>query len=177
VPAAGSTRPSPSPAAALPTGDVHDFDFLAGAWTVQNHRLEARGVGSTEWEAFPAVSCATIHLGGVVNMDELTFPTKGWAGVTLRTFHTEHHQWSLYWVNSRLGALFPPVVGGFTGNVGEFFGDDEDNGHPVRVRFRWTKLDPDHAHWEQAFSSDGRSWETNWTNDFTRAAPSICARR
>jgi hypothetical protein len=28
--------------------------------------------------------------------------------------------------------------------------------------------DRDHARWEQAFSFDNQSWETNWTTDFTR---------
>src|SRR5262245_32320026 len=81
--------PAPAAASDLPvrTGDVHDFDFLAGAWTVTNRRLKARGVGSTDWEEFPAAICATIYLGGVANVDEILFPTKGWSGVTLRTFH------------------------------------------------------------------------------------------
>jgi hypothetical protein len=39
---------------------------------------------------------------------------------------------------------------------------------PVRVRFTWTRVDADHARWEQAFSVDGDAWETNWTMDFHR---------
>src|SRR5262249_45369843 len=64
------------------TGDVHDFDFLAGAWTLQNRRLKRRLVGSSDWEEFPAVDCAVLYLSGVVNVDELHFQTKGWSGVT-----------------------------------------------------------------------------------------------
>ncbi|MCE9576880.1 MAG: hypothetical protein K8W52_27285 [Deltaproteobacteria bacterium] len=92
----------------IPTGDVHDFDFLAGSWNVLNRRLTECGVGCTTW-------------------------------------------------------------GEFVGDHGEFYGDDEDGGRPVRVRFRWSRLGPDRAHWEQAFSPDGEAWETNWTMDFTRA--------
>ena len=29
--------------------------------------------------------------------------------------------------------------------------------------------DHDHARWEQAFSYDDRTWETNWVADFERA--------
>jgi len=37
------------------------------------------------------------------------------------------------------------------------------------------KKGPDHAHWEQAFSLDGKTWEVNWMNDLTRAnASTIC---
>jgi len=39
------------------------------------------------------------------------------------------------------------------------------------VRFTWNKIDQNHARWEQAFSYDDRTWETNWTADFERADP------
>ena len=154
------------------TGDVHDFDFLAGAWTLQNRRLVRRLVGSTQWEEFPAVDCAGIYLGGLVNVDEIHFTTKGWAGVTFRNYEIEKRQWSIYWVSSRSGKMFPPVVGGFVGDRGEFYGEDEDEGRPVKVRFLWIKQGPDHAHWEQAFSLDGKAWEVNWVNELSRADPS-----
>ncbi|HEX3480306.1 MAG TPA: hypothetical protein VHT91_35050 [Kofleriaceae bacterium] len=39
----------------------------------------------------------------------------------------------------------------------------------------WIKHGSDHAHWEQAFSLDGETWEVNWMNDLTRADPAkIC---
>jgi hypothetical protein len=155
------------------TSTKHDFDFIAGTWTVQNRRLKARGVGSTDWDEFPATVRGTIHLGGIANVDEIHFPTKGWSGLTLRTFDIEKRQWSIYWVNSRDGVILPPVVGGFDGDRGEFYGEDQDDGRHVEVRYVWTKLGPDRAHWEQAFSFDGVTWEVNWMNDFVRvgAAP------
>jgi hypothetical protein len=151
------------------TGSVNDFDYFAGAWQTRQHRLKARGAGSTEWEDFPAVLCMNPYLGGMVTVDELYFPTKGWAGLTVRTFDVERRQWSIYWVSSSTGRMDVPVVGGFDGDHGEFYGEDQDEGRPVKVRYSWTKLDRDHARWEQAFSYDDRSWETNWTADFTRA--------
>ncbi|HXN40616.1 MAG TPA: hypothetical protein VN918_02420 [Myxococcaceae bacterium] len=48
--------------------------------------------------------------------------------------------------------------------------DLEDEGRPVKVRFIWTKLGPNKALWEQAFSPDGRAWETNWVMDLTRSS-------
>jgi hypothetical protein len=175
-------RPSTTPpaAAALPdppgytlarTGGPDDFAYFAGGWTTAQRRLKARGVGSDEWEEFPATLCMTPYLEGHATVDELVFPTKGWAGLTLRTFDLEKRQWSIYWVSSTTGTLGTPVVGGFDGDRGEFYGEDEDGGRPVKVRYAWTKLDHDHARWEQAFSYDGRTWEINWTADFTRADP------
>ena len=67
------------------------------------------------------------------------------------------------------------MLGGFSGARGEFYGTDRDGGRPVTVRYAWTKLDRDHARWEQAFSYDGRAWEVNWIADFVRAdATSLC---
>src|SRR5262245_42759697 len=177
-PARTTTPPAPAASAAAavpvdpttPTGDVHDFDFIAGAWTTRQHRLKQRGVGSTQWDEFPATLCATSHLGGMVNVDELVMPTKGWSGLTVRTFDLQTRRWSIYWVSSRNGRLDPGRGGGFTGAPGEFHGVDTDDGRPVKVRYVWTRIDPDHAHWEQAFSYDnGAAWEVNWTADFTRA--------
>jgi hypothetical protein len=151
------------------TGNVHDFDYFAGGWTTHQRRLKVRGIGSTQWEEFPANLCMTLYLGGMATVDELYLPTKNSAGLTLRTFDLEKHQWSIYWVGSSSGRMEAPVVGGFDGAHGEFYGEDSDNGRPVRVRYMWDKLDANHARWEQAFSYDGRSWETNWTADFSRS--------
>lgn len=122
-------------------------------------------------EIFPATLCMREYLGGKATVDELYFPTKGWAGLTLRTCRPASHTWSIYWVSDTDGKLGPPVVGGFHGNRGEFYGEDHDQGRPVKVRFIWIKLDHDHSRREQAFSYDDRTWETNWIADFVGADP------
>lgn len=159
------------------TGDIHDFDYFVGGWTTRQRRLKARNVGSNDWEEFPGNLCMSLYLDGMATVDELYFPTKRTAGLTLRTFDPRRRQWSIYWVSGITGKLDPvPVVGGFEGDRGEFYSEDRDNGHPIKVRYSWKKVDPDHARWEQAFSYDDRKWETNWTADFTRAdSASVCA--
>jgi hypothetical protein len=158
------------------TGSVHDFDYFVGGWITKQRRLKVRGVGSADWEEFPAIQCLTLYLDGGATVDELYMPTKKRAGLTVRAFDVDKHQWSIYWVSSATGQLDPvPVVGGFDGNRGEFYADDQENGRPIRVRYLWTKLDQDHARWEQAFSYDSHTWETNWIGEFTRAdASKIC---
>ncbi len=158
------------------TGDVHDFDFFVGGWVTKQRRLKARAVGSSAWEEFPATLCMALYLDGLATVDEMYMPTKGRAGLTLRTFDVKKKQWSIYWVSSVDGTLgVPGVVGGFQGNHGEFYGDDDDDGKPIKVRYIWTKIDHDHARWEQAFSYDNRTWETNWIGDFVRADPAkVC---
>jgi hypothetical protein len=165
-----STIPARRSVRAPTTGTMHDFDYFVGGWTTTQHRLVARGVGSHEWEEFPATLCMTPYLDGLANVGELVMPTKGSAGLTLRTFDAAKRQWSIYWVGSKTGTLGTPVIGAFDGPRGEFYGEDDDGGRPVQVRYAWTKIDRDHANWEQAFSYDeGVSWEVNWTADFVRA--------
>lgn len=150
------------------TGDPHDFDFLEGEWDVVNRRLAVRGAGSGDWEEFPATSVCRRHLGGLANVEEIVFPGKAWSGMTVRTFDVEKRQWSIRWISSLTGRLYPPVVGGFEAGRGELYGDDEDGGRPVKVRFVWLPLGTDAARWEQAFSFDGSTWETNWVMELRR---------
>ncbi|MFF5175744.1 hypothetical protein ACFY3U_24385 [Micromonospora sp. NPDC000089] len=88
----------------------------------------------------------------------------------MRILDPARQEWSIYWMNSRRGVLeVPPMVGRFTDGVGTFFGDDTDDGQPVRCRFVCSGVTDRACRWEQAFSTDGeRTWETNWTMDFTR---------
>jgi len=61
------------------------------------------------------------------------------------------------------------MVGRFTGDVGEFFGDETVDGKDVLCRFLWTRP-AGLPRWEQAFSDDGgTTWETNWIMTFTRS--------
>ena len=151
------------------TGDLHDFDFIEGTWLGTNHCLKARGVGKRDWDEFPSHVVAQVLMGGVVNVDVVEFPTKGWSGTTFRTFDKERRQWSIYWVNSRDGRMQSPVWGGFEGDIGLFFGVDDDQGRPVKVVYQWTRLGANKARWEQAFSyDDGKTWETNWKMEFVR---------
>jgi hypothetical protein len=149
---------------------MNDFDFFIGSWTVVNRRLSALFVGSDEWETFPGTTtCQPIFDGGG-NTEEIIFPTLGSRGFTLRLFDVERKQWSISWANSRTGVLFPPVVGTFTDGRGDFYGDDTHDGTPIRAHFIWSDITPTSARWEQEFSADGgRTWESNWVMEFTRA--------
>ncbi|MFB4281327.1 MULTISPECIES: hypothetical protein [unclassified Nonomuraea] len=150
---------------------MNDFDFLAGHWNVTNRRLVKPLSGSDEWDEFPGYSVATRHFGGAASFDEIECPTKGFSGLTVRVYNPQTRQWSIYWASSASGVLdTSPMVGAFEGDRGEFYGQETYEGRPVRCRFVWTVIGDGAARWEQAFSEDdGRTWETNWTMDFTRA--------
>jgi hypothetical protein len=153
----------------IPTGSVNDFDFLVGSWEVASRRLRERGVGSDDWDEFAGRAEIVQRLGGVVNVDQVDFVSRGFSGLTIRSFDQQQRRWSIYWINSGRGVMEPPVVGGFDGDRGLFFGDDVHNGCPVHVIFEWTRLGPDRARWQQSFSADGEALETNWVMEFTRA--------
>ena len=148
---------------------MNDFDFLLGTWDVANRRRIDFLDEASDWEEFPAISRASAHFEGGANFDEIEFPTKGYAGLTLRLFDPERAEWSLYWVSKQDGKLTTPVVGRFADGQGEFYGDDVYQGKDIRVRFLWSDITETSAHWEQAFSWDGeKTWLTNWIMESTR---------
>ena len=150
----------------------HDFDFEFGHWKIHSRRLLHPLTGSNEWVEFDGTVVAQPIWDGRANMDvfEADSPTGHLEGMTVRTYNTTSHQWSLYWATSKTGVFsLPATVGKFEGDRGEFYDQEDYNGKNILVRFIWTKTSPDAPQWEQAFSPDGgKTWETNWIINFTR---------
>jgi NIPSNAP protein len=153
-------------------GTKHDFDFLFGSWKIHNRYLKKRLQHSSEWIEFDARAETQPVLNGLGNVDRYlaTRDGKQVEGVNLRLFDPATGDWSIHWADTVLpGTLLPPMIGRFTGDVGEFFGDEFVDGRRVRCRFLWTRTNPDSPRWEQAFSDDGgKTWETNWIMNFSR---------
>jgi hypothetical protein len=154
---------------------LHDFDLRAGEWVAHHRRLQERLAGSHEWVEFDGTQSFRLLMDGYANEDEnvLNMPDGGaYKGVTLRAYDSKSGQWAIWWLDGRtpFGDLDPPVKGRFVNGVGTFYSDDTLRGKPVRVRFVWSNITADSAHWEQAFSPDGgKTWEVNWITDFKRA--------
>lgn len=151
----------------------HDFDFLVGDWNVAHSRLNGRLVGSNDWQDFAGTCSMRKLMGGLGNVDDnvLHLPAGSYQAVGLRSFNPATRQWAIWWLDGRNPhTLDVPVVGGFADGIGDFLADDQHNGQPVRVRFRWSETQSGAPRWEQAFSPDGgRTWEVNWRMQFTRA--------
>lgn len=146
---------------------MNDFDFLHGSWTVHSRTLVR--TGADEWREFPGTSVCHGFFDGAGCFDQFAFPTLGRSGATIRMFDPVRMEWSIYWVDSRFGVLGPPVFGRFSAGVGTFYGDDELDGRPIRVRYVWSEITPTSARWEQAYSTGGEeNWETNWIMSLTR---------
>ncbi|SHN11981.1 hypothetical protein [Mucilaginibacter sp. OK098] len=116
------------------TSSKNDFDYLAGKWTMRNKRLKTRLNNCTEWVEYESTDeNSGPILNGIGNTD--LFKTAYnqvngtlYEGLTLRLFNPETKLWSLYWADSNAGAMDPPVVGSFEGNIGRFYCKDTFNG-------------------------------------------------
>jgi hypothetical protein len=153
---------------------LHDFDLRVGEWTAHHRRLKERLAGSHEWVEFEGTQSFRLLMDGYANEDEnvLNLPGDVYKGVTLRAYDPKTGQWAIWWLDGRdpIGEMDPPVKGRFANGVGTFYSNDTLRGKQVRVRFTWSNITANSAHWEQAFSPDGgKTWEVNWVTEFTRA--------
>lgn len=148
-----------------------DFDFIIGRWKVHNRCLRERLKGSNDWYEFEGMSVARKLLGGIGNIDEITFEreTGPVEGMALRLFDPKSQEWSIYWASSATGVLDTPMIGKFENGCGEFFAHEIHENKHVYSRFIWSEIRENSCRWEQAFSPDGgKTWETNWIMEFTR---------
>jgi hypothetical protein len=150
-----------------------DFDFFIGTWKGHNRRLRERLKGSTSWEEFEGLSVVQKILGGLGNFDEVTFEreTGTSQGITLRLYDPKSQEWSIYWASSLNPTIDIPMIGKFDkhNGVGTFYAFETHEGRHIYSRFIWSNINENACRWEQAFSEDGgKTWETNWTADFTR---------
>jgi hypothetical protein len=154
------------------TDHAHDFDFLIGQWRVHHRRLKERLAGSHEWVEFEGESRLWMTMDGHGTVDDnlIGLPGGAYRAMGIRGYDPKTQTWAIWWLDARNPHdIEPPVVGNFQNGVGTFEGDDTFRGKPIKVRFTWSHITPNAAHWQQAFSPDGgKSWEPNWEMDFTR---------
>lgn len=151
-----------------------DFDFQIGFWRVRHRRLKERLLECHDWEDFEGTSQVRTVLGGNGNVEDnvMAFPAGSYRAIAVRSFDPIEKTWAIWWLSSHAPhKLDVPVIGRFEDGIGTFFADDVLRELPVRVRFLWLRTQTFAPRWEQAMSGDGgRTWETNWTMDFVRAA-------
>ncbi|KAA6460408.1 hypothetical protein DYQ86_15400 [Acidobacteria bacterium AB60] len=148
-----------------------DFDFFIGRWRVNAKRLRRHFAGDQNWEPVSGETRVISILDGAGNLDEDRFRWSGqvYVGGMLRLYDAKRRMWTTYGLDRDSGAVQPPQTGHFMGERGEFFGDDQEDGNPIRVRHLYFNISPRSCRWEQAFSVDQEeSWVTNWIIDFTR---------
>jgi hypothetical protein len=156
---------------ARPNG-AKDFDFLQGRWLITHKKLAERLVGSQTWHEFKTPMANQLILGGLGNFDHLRIESgEFYEGASLRLFDKATGVWRIYWMDTNGATLFPPLEGSFSGALGLFSGNDQHEGTPVIVEFRWDKTNPEAPTWQQSFSADnGNTWEVNWYMYFSKMA-------
>jgi hypothetical protein len=172
-----ATRTGPRPDAALvvpaaPEGSAHDFDFEHGRWhTALRRRLHPLS-GSDVWADYAGTTAVTSLWGGLANLVELDVsgPQGRLEGLSLRLFEPRKKRWTLNFSNAASGTLATPMAGGFGGGRrGVFYSAETFGDRPALVRFVIESTSADACRFEQAFSIDGATWETNWIAVDTRS--------
>jgi hypothetical protein len=169
---ASAASAPPALQVATPRDGQHDFDFEIGTWKVHLKKLQHPLTGSTTWIEFDGTIAARAVWDGRANFDEFEAdsPSGHIEGLTLRLYNPQSRQWNLYWANPKDGTFSgPPQVGEFKNGIGEFYCQDTYNGRMILIRYVWSAITPNSAHFEQSFSADGgKTWEVNWITDQTR---------
>jgi hypothetical protein len=144
-----------------------DFDWENGSWTTKVRvRRNPLSSEAPVWVEYQGISIVKPVSEGRANLVELSVagPNGKIEGVSLRLYNPQARQWSLNFASYRDGLLTAPVYGSFdaTGR-GLFYGQDTLDGRAILVRFVITRVSPNEARFDQAYSADGGvTWEDNW---------------
>ena len=163
---AASGDASTPPASSTTVDGQGAFDWEIGTWRSTVRVLaDPLSDSADTWLQFAGTSTIRPLLDRRANI--LEFEVSGPNGridaLNMRLYEPQAQRWSLTFINIRDGLLTPAVYGGFRNGVGEFYGDDQLGGRPIKVRFLISRPSPDEARFEQAFSADGgTTWEANW---------------
>jgi len=160
--------------APVPRDGQHDFDFEVGSWKIHLKRRLHPLARSNEWVEFDGTSSTRKIWDGRSQLEEfeVNSPSGHIEGLTLRLYDPHSHQWRLYWANAGAGVMAGlPNVGEFKNGRGEFYCQDTFNGRVILIRYIWSEITSNSAHFEQSFSDDGgQTWEVNWITDQTRVS-------
>ena len=134
----------------LPSAVAMTSIFLFGRWTVVDRRLRHPLSGSHDWYSFKSTTSETPVLGGLGNLEQYDAPdaTKPIHAVALRLYNEKTDEWSIYWSVAGSGAFSIPSSGRFENGVGLFYDQEDLNGRPIVVRFRWTHERAQQCRWE-----------------------------
>jgi hypothetical protein len=149
-----------------------DWQFLVGEWRVRNRRLARSG----RWEEFDSMLVNRPVMGGLGNVGDNVFRAPGGAyrGLSMRAYDATERVWRSWWLDGRTPSIISPSVAGtFVRGTGTLIGDDVVDGRAVKVRSRWLDITAKTARWEQATSTDGTRWTTNWTAELEKGSDPI----
>ena len=166
------TAPNASPSQAnAPRDHGHDFDFNIGVWHTHIRRI--LDPFSDSGKAIELDGTVTVRKiwDGRAQLEEIEAdgPNGHWEGLTLFLYNPESHQWSQSFINSKMAALNPSLVGSFKDGRGELFAQDTFHDKSILVRGVWSGITPNGHQYEESYSNDGgQTWSPAFIGTLTR---------
>lgn len=167
-----SAAQPPASATARPGGE-HDFDFDVGVWNAHIRRRLHPLSDSSEVIDLKAVITVRKVWDGRAALEEIEAdgPSGHWEAMSLLLYNPKARQWTQNYFNS--ATIDPdnhPLTGSFAHGRGELYATDTLNGRPILVRGVYSDITPNSHRYEESYSGDGgRTWETAFTSELTRA--------
>lgn len=159
-------------ASAVTRDGAHDFDFAAGTWHTHITRTPDPFDQPKVTMTIEGTVSSRRVWGGRAWLEEIEAdgPKGHWEAMTLFLYNPKAHQWSMNFLNSRLGVLGAPLVGAFDRDGhAEVISGDTFKDRAILVRGVWTKLSADAHDYEEDFSQDGgKTWVTSFLGHKTR---------
>jgi hypothetical protein len=163
-----------SPAVAAGHDGQHDFDFDFGVWHTHIRRvLDPFSPGSEAIELNGTVSVRKVW-GGRASLEEIEVdgPKGHWEAMTLFLYNPSAQQWSMNFINARIGELNSPLIGSFHDGRAELIATDTFQGRPILVRGIWSEILPDSHRYQELYSADGgKTWAASFDAHLTREHP------
>lgn len=149
----------------------HDFDFNNGVWHTQIKRVLNPFGGGNETMALNGTVTVRKVWDGKAWLEEIEAdgPNGHWEGLTLFLYDPKAKQWNQTFVNSKMGALNPPLIGEFKDGRGQLYASDTYHDRAILVRGTWSDIKPDSHHFQEDYSDDGgKSWKPAFIADLIR---------
>ena len=150
----------------------HDFDFSRGRWTTELTIIKDPFNKPTEQIHLRGTKVARPVWNGKGWLEEIAAdgPNSHWQAANLFLYDPVAGQWSENYVDSSVGRMESPGIGGYRDGKLEFYSVESVGGRSMLVRGTWTIMSKDLHSYEVARSIDGgRSWHTSFIARVSRA--------
>jgi hypothetical protein len=150
----------------------HDFDFSRGSWTTELTIIKDPFNKPTEQIHLRGTKVARPVWNGKGWLEEIAAdgPNSHWQAANLFLYDPVAGQWSENYVDSSVGRMESPGIGGYRDGKLEFYSVESVGGRSMLVRGTWTIMSKDLHSYEVARSIDGgRSWHTSFIARVSRA--------
>lgn len=150
----------------------HDFDFSRGSWTTELTIIKDPFNKPTEQIHLRGTKVARPVWNGKGWLEEIAAdgPNSHWQAANLFLYDPVAGQWSENYVDSSVGRMESPGIGGYRDGKLEFYSVESVGGRSMLIRGTWTIMSKDLHSYEVARSIDGgRSWHTSFIARVSRA--------